>query len=128
MAGSWAYSRRAGAICTSCHSELRRRGGGEGPGSSGANNPGSPPPMSRRPGLTAHGVVGGQPALIAAELKSLREPPQLAGLEVTWIANDTPTPPGDFVALVPLLSRWVGGTELKPLPKLSSVPPTQRDS
>jgi glyoxylate reductase len=71
--------------------------------------------------LTAHGVLGGQPVLIAAELKGLLEPPQLAGLEVTWIASDTPTPPGDFVALVPLLSRWVGGTELKHLPKLRIV-------
>src|SRR5437899_492705 len=32
-----------------------------------------------------------------------------------------PTPPGDYVALVPLLSRWVGGTELKHLPKLRIV-------
>jgi glyoxylate reductase len=71
--------------------------------------------------VTARRVIEGQPVLIAAELKHLLEPPQLAGLEVTWIAGDVPTPPGDYVALVPLLSRWVGGTELKHLPKLRIV-------
>jgi glyoxylate reductase len=71
--------------------------------------------------VTARRVIEGQPVLIAAELKHLLEPPQLAGLEVTWIAGDVPTPPGDYVALVPLLSRWVGGTELKHLPKLRLV-------
>ena len=49
------------------------------------------------------------------------EPAQLEGLEVTWLAAAEPTPPGDFVALVPLLSRWVGGTEFKRLPKLRIV-------
>lgn len=59
--------------------------------------------------------------LIAAELKNLLEPSQLAGLEVTWLAAGEPTPKGDFVAIVPLLSRWVGGTELKNLPNLRIV-------
>jgi len=59
--------------------------------------------------------------LIAAELKGLLEPAQLEGLDVTWVAADLPTPKGDWVALVPLLSRWVGGTELKQLPKLRIV-------
>lgn len=45
----------------------------------------------------------------------------MAGLEVTWLAADEPTPSGPWVALVPLLSRWVGGTELKRLPKLRIV-------
>lgn len=45
----------------------------------------------------------------------------MAGLDVTWIAADQPIPKGDYVALVPLLSRWVGGTELKNLPKLKIV-------
>jgi glyoxylate reductase len=71
--------------------------------------------------VTAGGVLDGKPVLIAAELENLLEPAQLAGLQVTWIASDTPTPPGEFVALVPLLSRWVGGTELKHLPKLRIV-------
>jgi len=59
--------------------------------------------------------------LIAVELKGLLEPAQLEGLDVTWVAADQPTPKGDWVAIVPLLSRWVGGTELKILPKLRIV-------
>jgi glyoxylate reductase len=59
--------------------------------------------------------------LIAAELKNLLGPAQLEGLDVTWLAADQPTPKGDYVAIVPLLSRWVGGTELKHLPKLRIV-------
>ena len=61
------------------------------------------------------------PVLIAAELKNLLEPTQLAGLDITWIAADQPTPKGEWVAIVPLLSRWVGGTELKNLRKLRIV-------
>jgi len=63
----------------------------------------------------------GHPVLVAAELQSLLEPGQLAGLDVTWIAANQPTPRGDYVAIVPLLSRWVGGTELKHLPKLKII-------
>jgi len=59
--------------------------------------------------------------LIAAELKNLLEPAQLADLDITWISVDQPTPKGDWVAIVPLLSRWVGGTELKHLPNLCIV-------
>jgi glyoxylate reductase len=59
--------------------------------------------------------------LIAAELKNLLEPAQLADLDITWLAAGQPTPKGDFVAIVPLLTRWVGGTELKHLPKLRIV-------
>lgn len=58
---------------------------------------------------------------MAAELKGLLEPAQLAGLDITWIAADEPTPTGDWVAIVPLLSRWVGGTELKHLTNLRIV-------
>jgi len=61
------------------------------------------------------------PVLIAAELRNLLEPSQLATLDVTWIATNDPTPKGEWVAIVPLLSRWVGGTELKNLPKLRIV-------
>lgn len=59
--------------------------------------------------------------LIAAELMHLLEPSQLTGLEVTWLGAAEPTPRGDWVALVPLLSRWVGGTEFKHLPQLRIV-------
>src|SRR5207245_562451 len=48
-------------------------------------------------------------------------PAQLAGLHVPRIAADQPTPTGDYVAIVPLLTRWVGGTEFKSLPKLKIV-------
>jgi len=37
------------------------------------------------------------------------------------LAAGDPTPKGDWEAIVPLLSRWVGGTELKNLPKLRIV-------
>lgn len=60
--------------------------------------------------------------LVAAELRNLLDPSELAGLDVTWIAGHEPTPKGsDIVALVPLLSRWVGGTEFKHLPNLRIV-------
>jgi len=71
--------------------------------------------------LTGGRVIPGHPALIAAELQNLLEPAQVEGLAVTWLAADEPTPQGDFVALVPLLSRWVGGTEFKHLPRLRIV-------
>jgi len=59
--------------------------------------------------------------LIAAELQNLLEPAQLDGLEVTWLRADHATPKGDWAAIVPLLSRWVGGTELKQLTKLRII-------
>jgi glyoxylate reductase len=59
--------------------------------------------------------------LIAAELEPLLAAEQLAGLAVTWLPGEDSTPRGDWVALVPLLSRWVGGTELKNLPRLRIV-------
>lgn len=59
--------------------------------------------------------------LVAAELRNLLEPAALTGLDVTWIASGEPTPRGDWVAIVPLLIRWMGGTELKNLPKLRIV-------
>jgi glyoxylate reductase len=63
----------------------------------------------------------GHLVLVAAELEPFLAPDQLVGLDVTWLPAGAPTPTGDFVALVPLLSRWVGGTELKHLPKLKIV-------
>jgi glyoxylate reductase len=65
--------------------------------------------------------VAGHAVLVAAELESLLDAGQLAGVDVTWLPHDAPTPRGDWVALVPLLSRWVGGTELKNLPALRIV-------
>jgi len=59
--------------------------------------------------------------LVAAELRNLLEPAQLADLDVTWLASGQPTPKGDWVAIVPLLTRWVGGTEFKNLPNLRIV-------
>ena len=50
----------------------------------------------------------GFPVLIAAELRNLLEADQLDGLDVTWIGADEPTPAsGDWVAIVPLLTRWL---------------------
>ena len=64
----------------------------------------------------------GYPVLIAAELRNLLEPDQLDGLDVTWLAAHEPTPTqGDWVAIVPLLSRWIGGEDFKNLPKLRIV-------
>ena len=59
--------------------------------------------------------------LVAAELQGLLDPAQLDGLDITWIPSDQSTPKGDWVAIVPLLSRWVGGTELKYLPNLRII-------
>src|SRR5207302_9990048 len=49
--------------------------------------------------------VVGHSGLIAAELQRLLGPEQLIGMDVTWLPTDQPTPAGDYVALVPLLSR-----------------------
>ena len=59
--------------------------------------------------------------LVADELKALLDASELAGIDVTWIASDQPTPKGDFLAVVSLLSRWMGGTEFKNLPNLRIV-------
>ncbi len=59
--------------------------------------------------------------LIAAELRNLLESEQLVDLDITWLAAGDPTPKGDWEAIVPLLSRWVGGTQLKHLPNLRIV-------
>ena len=58
---------------------------------------------------------------VAAELRELLDPSRLEGLDVTWIRSDEPTPEGEFAGAVPLLSRWMGGTEFKRLPKLRIV-------
>lgn len=61
------------------------------------------------------------PVLIATELKNLLEPTQLTDLDITWISAEQPTPKGEWVAIVPLLTRWMGGTEFKNLPQLRIV-------
>ena len=48
-------------------------------------------------------------------------PEQLTDLAVTWITADEPTPAGEYVAIVPLLTRWIGGPQLKLLPQLRIV-------
>jgi len=58
---------------------------------------------------------------VAAELRELLDPSCLEGLDVTWVRSDEPTPEGEFVGAVPLLTRWMGGTEFKRLPKLRIV-------
>lgn len=62
------------------------------------------------------------PVLIAAELRNLLAPEQLEGLDVSWLGAEDPTPTvGAYVAIVPLLTRWIGGTEFKHLSKLRVV-------
>jgi len=58
---------------------------------------------------------------VAAELRELLDPSRLEGLDVTWVRSDEPTPEGEFLGAVPLLTRWMGGTEFKRLPKLRIV-------
>src|SRR2546422_9174732 len=60
--------------------------------------------------------------LVAAELKNLLEPPRLTDLDITWLAAAEPTPKGNWEAIAPRLTRWVGGTERKNLPTLRIVP------
>ena len=59
--------------------------------------------------------------IIAAELRELVGEHPVPGHTVHWVAAGEATPRGDFVAIVPLLSRWMGGTEFKHLPKLQIV-------
>jgi glyoxylate reductase len=40
---------------------------------------------------------------------------------VQWLEAREPTPKGNYQAIVPLLSRWIGGTEFKNLPDLKIV-------
>lgn len=59
--------------------------------------------------------------LVAAEVRSLLSPPDLAGLEVTWLTAADPTPPGAWVGVAPLLTRKLGARELAGLPALRIV-------
>lgn len=72
-------------------------------------------------GAESGAVRGGAPrprVLIAAELRSLLPEDPLPGFDVVWISSAEPTPRGDFVAMVPLLSRSIGEEELAGLPNL----------
>lgn len=67
-------------------------------------------------------MAGSTPrVLVAAELETLLPPDPLPGYDVVWLPAGDPTPEGDYVGLVPLLSRPVGERELAGLPKLRVV-------
>ena len=59
--------------------------------------------------------------LIAAEVRDLLADDPVPGHEIEWIAADAQTPTGDYSAIAPLLTRWVGGTEFKNLHGLKIV-------
>ncbi len=59
--------------------------------------------------------------LIAAELAELLDPDPVPGVRVEWLGGRSPTPTGDYVGVVPLLSRRVGATDLEGLPRLRIV-------
>ena len=56
--------------------------------------------------------------LIAAELKPLLPEDPLPGYEAVWLSAGEPTPQGDYVAIIPLLSRRLGEEEFAGLPHL----------
>lgn len=61
-------------------------------------------------------------ALIAEELRELLPDDPAPGHAVEWLSADQDVPTGDqYVAIVPLLSRWIGGQQLKALPNLRIV-------
>ncbi|MCJ7630235.1 MAG: D-glycerate dehydrogenase [Longimicrobiales bacterium] len=76
-------------------------------------------PSPERPTKRETDPGGSQPrVLIAAELESLLPENPLPGFEAVWISTPDPTPKGDFVAIIPLLSRSLGEEELAGLPNL----------
>jgi len=56
--------------------------------------------------------------LIAAELQELLPSDPVPGQVVQWIASTEPTPAGDYLGIVPLLSRKFGDAEFVSLPTL----------
>jgi len=56
--------------------------------------------------------------LIAAELKPLLSDVPFPGFDAVWLSAGDPTPRGDYVAFVPILSRPIGEAELEGLPDL----------
>ncbi len=61
-----------------------------------------------------------KPVLVAAEVQQLLDP-VAEDLSITWISADEVTPCGDFLAIVPLLSRRIGIVEMDGIPKLKIV-------
>ena len=61
-----------------------------------------------------------KPVLVAAEIQELLKP-VAEDLSITWISADEVTPGGDFLAIVPLLSRRIGTVEMDRIPKLKIV-------
>ncbi len=59
--------------------------------------------------------------LIAEELRTLLSAKEVSGLTVTWLPADAPTPNGDYVGVIPLLSRRIGPEQLDGLPRLRIV-------
>ncbi len=63
--------------------------------------------------------AGSRPrVLVAAELKALLPDDPLPGFEAVWVSTQEPTPRGDFLGIIPLLSRPMGEKELEGLPRL----------
>jgi glyoxylate reductase len=58
---------------------------------------------------------------VASELELLLPEDPIPGYEVVWISASEPTPSGDYVAIVPLLSRSIGEKELSGLPELRVI-------
>lgn len=59
--------------------------------------------------------------VIAGELRNLLGSDPVPGHVVEWLEADAPTPAGDYVAIVPLLSRVLGPAELERLPRLRII-------
>ena len=55
------------------------------------------------------------------ELRDLLDPDPVPGHAVEWLAADAPTPAGAYEAIVPLLSRRIGATEIERLPALRVI-------
>jgi glyoxylate reductase len=61
------------------------------------------------------------PVLVAAEIRNLVTPDDLAGLDVAWLAAGEPTPRGGWTGIAPLLTRRVAALELEGLPALRVI-------
>jgi glyoxylate reductase len=61
------------------------------------------------------------PVLVAAEIRNLVTPDDLAGLDVAWLAAGEATPRGGWTGIAPLLTRRVAAPELEGLPALRVI-------
>ena len=59
--------------------------------------------------------------LVAAELRDFLGEDPVPGHAIRWLDASEPTPKGHYSAIIPLLSRWIGGTEFKNLKGLKVV-------